>query len=615
MQKNIYVYLCFQITELNQTKKNYNMKNYKLLFFIFFIYNFLFSQNIALKDQFIGKIDFTMFGNTLNIVENESGTNCDILTTSTANLNLDSNSQILAAYLYWAGSGMGDTEIKLNNTTIIAESVFSNIYLSYNFFSCFANVTSQIQNTGNGNYTVSELDLTNVISEYCPNGINFGGWAIVIIYKNDLLAYSQINIYDGLELVSGTNPELTIQVSDLYVADNENAKIGFLAWEGDSALAVDETLTVNGIPVFNAINPIDNAFNSTNSFTGQTDLYNMDLDFYDVSNNVNIGDTFVEVKLTSGQDLVMINTVVTKLNTILPDATVILNTTEVLSCDSRMVQLNFEVHNYDSTSILPINTPISIYADSVLIGIYYTQNPIPINGYEIFDIEINIPDTIPNTFELIISADDIGTGIGIVSELDETNNQTTTTINLKYFENDFNLNNLISCNTGNYISVFNLNDIINQIDSILYSEILFFNSETDAFTNQNSITNPSEYYNQNNLETIYMRIQDVNSGCYTVTSFDLEIENCLPRIPEGFSPNGDGNNDTFYIQNLQNVFSDFEIYYYNRYGNLVYKGNNDSYQWNGEYNNKPAPEGTYFYILHLKDEQNITYKGWIYLNR
>ena len=591
------------------------MKSNQLFFVFFFISNFLFSQNIALKDQFTGKIDFTMFGNTLNIVENESGTSCDILTSSTANLNLDTNSQILAAYLYWAGSGIGDTEIKLNNTTIIAESTFLNSYFSYNFFSCFANVTSQIQNTGNGSYTVSELDLTNVIAAYCPNGINFGGWAIVIIYKNDTLPYSQINVYDGLESVSGANPELTIQVSDLYVADNNNAKIGFLAWEGDSALAVNETLTVNNIPVSNAINPIDNAFNSTNSFTGQTDLYNMDLDFYDVSNNVNIGDTSVEVKLTSGQDLVMINTVVTKLNTILPDATAVLNNATVLSCDNQTLQVNFEIHNYDSTSVLPANTPISIYADSVLIGVYYTQNDIPINDYEAFDIQITIPNNIPDTFELLLSADDIGTGIGIVSELDETNNQTSQTVNLKYFENDFNLNNLTSCNTGNFIGVFNLNDVLEQIDLTLYDEISFFNSETDANANQNAIANTTEYQNQHNLETIYTRIQDINSGCYTITSFTLEVENCLPRIPNGFSPNNDGINDTFYIQNLQNVFPNFEIYYYNRYGNLVHKGNNDSYQWNGTYKNKPAPSGTYFYVLYLKDEQNITYKGWIYLNR
>jgi hypothetical protein len=64
---------------------------------------------------------------------------------------------------------------------------------------------------------------------------------------------------------------------------------------------------------------VDNAFNGTNSFTGST-LYNMDLDVYNIQNN-NIGDTSAQIQLTSGQDFVMINAIVTKLNSQLPDAT------------------------------------------------------------------------------------------------------------------------------------------------------------------------------------------------------------------------------------------------------------------------------------------------------
>jgi hypothetical protein len=38
-----------------------------------------------------------------------------------------------------------------------------------------------------------------------------------------------------------------------------------------------------------SLNPVDNAFNGTNSFTGSTSLYNMDLDVYTIQNNINIG--------------------------------------------------------------------------------------------------------------------------------------------------------------------------------------------------------------------------------------------------------------------------------------------------------------------------------------
>jgi hypothetical protein len=36
-------------------------------------------------------------------------------------------------------------------------------------------------------------------------------------------------------------------------------------------------------------------------------LYNMDLDVYNIQNNINIGDTSAQIQLTSGQDFVMIN--------------------------------------------------------------------------------------------------------------------------------------------------------------------------------------------------------------------------------------------------------------------------------------------------------------------
>jgi hypothetical protein len=51
----------------------------------------------------------------------------------------------------------------------------------------------------------------------------------------------------------------------------------------------------------------------------------MDLDVYTIQNNINIGDTSAQIQLTSGQDFVMINAIVTKLNSQLPDATLRIN--------------------------------------------------------------------------------------------------------------------------------------------------------------------------------------------------------------------------------------------------------------------------------------------------
>src|SRR5690606_12942477 len=156
---------------------------------------------------------------------------------------------------------------------------------------------------GNANYTVSQLDVSNVIELYCPNRTNFAGWAILIVYKNESLPINQLNVYDGLQFVSQLQSELNISLPSLNVIDNEDAKIGFIAWEGDKNISVNETLRVNDVIISNPpLNPENNAFNGTNSITGSNQLFNMDLDIYNIQDNISVGDASADIQLTSGQD-------------------------------------------------------------------------------------------------------------------------------------------------------------------------------------------------------------------------------------------------------------------------------------------------------------------------
>ena len=309
------------------------------------------SQNVTLYQQFNGRYDYTAIGNTMNLQENGPGTNCDILTSSSSTLTLNSNQTVIAAYLYWAGSGNGDLEVSLNGIDITAERTFSDALDDTRvFFAAFADVTAIIQNQGSSTYTLSDLDISAIIPPYCPTGTNFAGWAITVIYEDPTLPLNQLNVYDGLQSVP-TN--LTIVLDNLNVLDNEGAKIGFISWEGDSSLAVTETLTINGNVIGNLpLNPPNNAFNGTNSFTEESNLYNMDIDFYYIQNNINIGDTSAVIELTSGQDFVMINNVITVLNSQLPDASVLID--DILNvCNNRTIDLQFTVFNNNSTDTLP----------------------------------------------------------------------------------------------------------------------------------------------------------------------------------------------------------------------------------------------------------------------
>lgn len=70
-------------------------------------------------------------------------------------------------------------------------------------------------------------------------------------------------------------------------------------------------------------------------------------------------------------------------------------------------------------------------------------------------------------------------------------------------------------------------------------------------------------------------------------------------IPEGFSPNGDGFNDRFVIQNLGGLTADVTIF--DRNGTVIYEGKNYQNDWDGRDRNRDLPSGTYFYSVRLSD--------------
>ena len=505
------------------------------------LYNVVFSQDISLFQQFNGHYDYLAFGNTLNIEENGAGGQCFILTSSSAEFQLDPNKEVIAAYLYWAGSGPGDYHITFNQVPINAQRTFNEVYTSggtqYIYFSAFADVTQQIQNTGNGTYTLADLDLTQVIPAYCSppgSGTNFGGWAVTVIYEDATLPLNQVNVFDGLESVSQTNQVLNITLDNLLVLDTAGAKIGFLAWEGDRGLAVNETLRINGNILSNfPLNPADNAFNGTNSFTGSDVLYNMDIDFYPISNYINTGDTSAEIQLTSGQDFVMVNNIITVLNTELPDATISIdNLIGSTECGDREISLDYTVYNTNSTDVLPAGTPIAFYADENLVAQAATVAIIPIDGQESGSITFTIPTSIGADFILKAVVDDTGNGTGIVQEINEDNNADEMPMHLLLYPEITGLHNLETCDVFG-IETFDLTEATSQIDPIY--DLSFHYSEAEAIADENPITDPENFQNTENPQTIYIRVS--NPDCYLIDSFTVEVLPCpLPdatiELPE-----------------------------------------------------------------------------------
>ena len=584
--------------------------------------------------QFNGRYDYLAIGNTLNQAENNlSQAFCETLPSSDATLTLPTNTTVIAAYLFWSGSGSGDTEVNLNTLPITAEDTFTvefdagfNGLLTY--FASYAEITNQIITEGNGNYTFEGLDISDVLANtpgYCNNRTNYAGWSIYIIYEDDTLPLNQVNLFLGLEIINSTEQEKTIILENVNVLDNNNAKIGFLAWEGDNALNFGESLSINGNILSNPpLNLPNNAFNGSNSFTNATNFYNADLDVYNIENNIQIGDTQVEISLTTGgldingvfrADLIIINNIITVLNSQLPDATIIVNTAEK-ACANREVTIEFTVLNTNSTATLPANTLIAFYVDGILIEQSQTTNDIPIDGQETYQITIEIPENIPDDFTLQLVVDDDGTGTGIITETTENNNDTFETIQLIPLPQTISLAPILNCNEGFNTATYDLTDALLQIDQTQYLNIDFFETLEAILTNT-QITNSTNYQSNLTPQTVFITAE--TDLCFDIFQFELLTENCPPHIPQGFSPNNDSFNDFFNIQGLYSVFENHELLIYNRYGTLIFEGDANT-KWYGQINegltnqNKIVPVGTYFYVLNLKDSNYNVQTGWVYVN-
>jgi gliding motility-associated-like protein len=588
-----------------------------LLFYCLLISSGVYSQDISLYTQINGRYDFTFVGNTLNTNENSFMFTPTILTSSSADLNLGPSDVIERAYLYWAGCGTGDFDVKLNGIDITPDRTFSITQASSGWphFSAFKDITAQVQTTGNGTYTLSDLDLTAEIPQYFQNRTNFGGWAIIVVFQNDAFPLNQLNIYDGMQAVPD---RIDIALNSLNVIDNFDARIGFLAWEGDVGIANNESLSINGNVLSNPpLNPSNNAFNSTNSVTGSNTLYNMDLDIYNIQNNISVGDTSANISLTSSQDYVMINAIVTKLNSQLPDATIVLNDYST-ECNTGVIEVDYTVYNVNSTEFLPANTPITFYAEGQNIGTYYTQNDIAIGGSETGSVTLTIPINIETNFTFIAVVDDAGNGNGTVVELLETNNSFSIIIEFKELPKFNTLQDLITCNLGLTRGLFNFSAYEELVKQDVLQTVSFYQSYDNATLSTNQIFNTSNFEAQTTPKEIFVRIE--NEFCYSITSFNLRTRNCPPTIYNGVSANNDGLNDGFFIDGLRNIFVNFELEIYNRWGRHIWTGNNSIPDWDGKVDksigNEDAPEGTYFYILHLNDpDYTKPLTGYLYLTR
>ncbi|MFW5753830.1 MAG: gliding motility-associated C-terminal domain-containing protein, partial [Marinilabiliaceae bacterium] len=121
-----------------------------------------------------------------------------------------------------------------------------------------------------------------------------------------------------------------------------------------------------------------------------------------------------------------------------------------------------------------------------------------------------------------------------------------------------------------------------------------------------------------NPDSLVYEVCDAENDCDQATLFIEPITDDSegPFIPEGFSPNGDGFNDTFRAPDLD-LYQHLEIKVFDRNGVLVYEETDYNNDWEGKANRGPhkgndLPRGNYYYIIKFGGE---TIKGTVFLTR
>jgi gliding motility-associated-like protein len=80
-----------------------------------------------------------------------------------------------------------------------------------------------------------------------------------------------------------------------------------------------------------------------------------------------------------------------------------------------------------------------------------------------------------------------------------------------------------------------------------------------------------------------------------------------------FTPNGDGVNDFWDIPALV-IYSNVSVFIYDRWGSLVYQSNGYTKPWDGTFNGKMLPAGTYYYVIKLATLATPL-SGWVAIIR
>ncbi|MGB0887233.1 MAG: gliding motility-associated C-terminal domain-containing protein [Vicingaceae bacterium] len=177
--------------------------------------------------------------------------------------------------------------------------------------------------------------------------------------------------------------------------------------------------------------------------------------------------------------------------------------------------------------------------------------------------------------------------------------------------------------------------VVNPTDSTITAEVInatctnggsiFIDTVANCPKNSNgsysvliTSTNNTTPLNADSLAVGTYRVVVTGNGCSSTTTITIELDdlvNCELKFYSGITPNGDGKNDVWKIDNIS-LFPNNKVHIFNRWGAEVWSGegyDNSNVVWKGLDNNgDEMPDATYFYVVTINDE---LHKGWVEITR
>lgn len=183
-----------------------------------------------------------------------------------------------------------------------------------------ADITSLVQLYGPGPYRVSGVVTVSPVNQ--ADQYLYAAWSTVVFYTLKTDSPRCLLVHEGFDEITGASGTSTTLSGFLVPQAGYDAKLAIVAYQGD-ADATGDRISVNGTLLTNALNPITNFFNGTQTSLGQAvsnagdlpqtngqpaSMSGIDIDLVDLTPLVKIGDKSIDVAASTTNDTFFIGT-------------------------------------------------------------------------------------------------------------------------------------------------------------------------------------------------------------------------------------------------------------------------------------------------------------------